>query len=93
MHTESIIYRRVTARLAELGMHRRELADILGVSYGTLHNKLCGITPWTWNEVRVMAVTLGFDVGNNPYEDMLRVYTIDAKPIPVRSAAATPDKQ
>lgn len=47
---DTIIYRKIVARAALLGITRREVADRLGVSYGTLHNKLCGITPFTLNE-------------------------------------------
>lgn len=50
MRTDSIVYRKVVARIALLGLTRREVADKLGVSYGTLHNKLCAITPFTLNE-------------------------------------------
>ncbi len=50
MRTDSIVYRKVVARIALLGLTRREVADRLGVSYGTLHNKLCAITPFTLNE-------------------------------------------
>ena len=50
MRTDSIVYRKLVARIALLGLTRREVADQLGVSYGTLHNKLCAITPFTLNE-------------------------------------------
>ena len=50
MRTDSIVYRKLVARIALLGLTRREVADRLGVSYGTLHNKLCAITPFTLNE-------------------------------------------
>ena len=46
MRTDFIVYRRITGRIAELGLTRRDVADQLGVSYGTLHNKLCAITPF-----------------------------------------------
>ena len=50
MRTDSIVYRKLVARIALLGLTRRQVADQLGVSYGTLHNKLCAITPFTLNE-------------------------------------------
>ena len=50
MRTDTIVYRKLVARIALLGLTRREVADQLGVSYGTLHNKLCAITPFTLNE-------------------------------------------
>lgn len=61
MRTDSIVYRRITGRIAELGLTRRDVADQLGVSYGTLHNKLCAITPFLWDEVRTLALLLHFD--------------------------------
>lgn len=61
MRTDSIVYRRITGRIAELGLTRRDVADQLGVSYGTLHNKLCAITPFLWDEVRTLALLLNFD--------------------------------
>ncbi len=50
MRTDSIIFRKIVARIALLGLTRRQVADQLMVSYGTLHNKLCGITPFTLDE-------------------------------------------
>lgn len=61
MRTDFIVYRRITGRIAELGLTRRDVADQLGVSYGTLHNKLCAITPFLWDEVRTLALLLNFD--------------------------------
>lgn len=60
MRTDSIVYRKITGRIAEMGLTRRDVADQLGVSYGTLHNKLCAITPFMWDEVRTLAVMLRF---------------------------------
>ena len=50
MRSDSIVYRKLVARIALLGLTRREVADRLGITYGTLHNKLCAITPFTLNE-------------------------------------------
>lgn len=61
MRNDGIVYRKITARIAEMGFTRRDVADQLGVSYGTLHNKLCAITPFLWDEVRTLAVLLHFD--------------------------------
>ena len=61
MRTDSIVYRRIAGRIAELGLTRRDVADQLGVSYGTLHNKLCAITPFLWDEVRTLAALLHLD--------------------------------
>jgi len=50
MRSDTIVYRKLVARIALLGLTRREVADRLGITYGTLHNKLCAITPFTLNE-------------------------------------------
>ena len=71
MRTDSIVYRKITARIAEMGWTRREIADQLGVSYGTLHNKLCAITQFTWDEVRTLKTILGWQ---GTLEDMLTRY-------------------
>ena len=60
MRIDSIVYRKVVARIALLGLTRREVADRLGVSYGTLHNKLCAITPFTLNEALQIKELLAF---------------------------------
>ena len=44
------VYRKITARITELGMTRSEVSDKLGVTVGTFHNKLCGFTPFTLPE-------------------------------------------
>ncbi len=59
MRTDSIVYRKVVARIALLGLTRREVADRLGISYGTLHNKLCAITPFTLTEAIQIKQILG----------------------------------
>ena len=48
--SDAIIYRKIVARIDLLGLTRHDVADKLGISYGTLHNKLCGITPFTLDE-------------------------------------------
>ena len=50
MTTDNIVYRKIVARIALLGLTRREVAEQMGVSYGTLHNKLCAVTPFTLDE-------------------------------------------
>ena len=50
MRTDPIVYRKLIARIALLGLTRREVARQLGISYSTLHNKLCAITPFTLDE-------------------------------------------
>ena len=60
MQSETIVYRKLLARIALLGLTRREVADRMGVSYGTLHNKLCAITPFTLNEALQLKELLGY---------------------------------
>ena len=71
MRTDSIVYRKLVARIALLGLTRREVADQLGVSYGTLHNKLCAITPFTLNEAIQIKAMLGLP---GPLEDAFERY-------------------
>ena len=47
---KNIIYRGVAAELVRQGKTRKEAADHLGISMGTLANKLRGITPFTLDE-------------------------------------------
>lgn len=60
MDTDSIVYRQIAARIALMGYTRRTVADLLGVSYGTLHNKLRAITPFSWTEVLQLANILAY---------------------------------
>lgn len=60
MKVDSIVYRKVAALITEMGYTRRTVADLLGVSYGTLHNKLCAITPFTWEEVLLLVEILDY---------------------------------
>ena len=66
-----IIYRKIAGLLEEMGYSRKSMADYLGVSYGTLHNKLCKITPITWDEVQKIADYLGWD---KPISDLMKEY-------------------
>ena len=47
---KDIIYRGVAAELVKQGKTRKEAAEHLGVSMGTLANKLRGVTPFTLDE-------------------------------------------
>ena len=69
MRTDSVVYRKLVARIAMLGLSRREVADHLGVTYGTLHNKLCAHTPFTLNEAISLRRLLGL---NEPLEELFR---------------------
>ena len=44
-------YAKLEGRIWEMGYKRREIAELLSISYGTLLNKLQGKTPWLWWEV------------------------------------------
>ena len=59
MYSVPVVYRKVVARIALLGLTRREVADQLGGSCGTLHNKLCDITPFTLKEAIQVKKMLG----------------------------------
>ena len=71
MRTDSIVYRKLVARIALLGLTRREVADQLGVSYGTLHNKLCAVTPFTLDEAIRLKQMLAIP---GPLEDAFQPY-------------------
>ncbi len=58
---DSIVYRKLAAHMTYMGMRRRDVADKLGISYGTLHNKLAGVTPWTLDECKAMKTILMID--------------------------------
>lgn len=49
-YIRNIVYRKIAARILEQGMTRREVADMLGITYGTLLNKLCAVTAFTLPE-------------------------------------------
>lgn len=81
MRTDPIVYRKLVARIALLGLTRREVAQQLGVSYGTLHNKLCAITPFTLDEAIHLKKLLAlpgaledcfqrFDRAKEPFNDL-----------------------
>lgn len=46
-----VVYRRIAARMALMDLKKTELAQLLGISYSTLQNKLCGVTEFTFSEV------------------------------------------
>lgn len=50
MKKSTIIYRKLAARMAMLDLKKTEVARILGISYSSLHNKLCGVTEFTLTE-------------------------------------------
>lgn len=51
MKNSKIIYRKLAARIALMDLRKTEVARMLGISYSSLHNKLCGVTEFTLSEV------------------------------------------
>lgn len=51
MKNSKIIYRKLAARMALMDLRKTEVARMLGISYSSLHNKLCGVTEFTLAEV------------------------------------------
>lgn len=51
MKNTKIIYRKLAARMALMDLKKTEVAGMLGISYSSLHNKLCGVTDFTLTEV------------------------------------------
>ncbi len=76
MNSDTVVYRKIVARIAMLGLTRREVADRLGVSYGTLHNKLCNITPFTLQEAILIKSMLGM---TGTLEDAFEKYPAPAR--------------
>jgi len=56
---DTVVYKAIVGRIAMLGMHRKDVAEKLNITYGTLHNKLCGITPFTLPEAFQLMELLG----------------------------------
>lgn len=50
MKSKRIIYRKLAARITLLGLKKTEVARLVGMSYSSLHNKLCGVTDFTLDE-------------------------------------------
>ena len=50
MKSSRIIYRKLAARMALLDLKKTEMAQLLGMSYSSLHNKMCGVTEFTLDE-------------------------------------------
>ena len=50
MRNRNIVYRKIYARMALLGVCKREVARLLGINYTTLQNKLSGVTDFTLTE-------------------------------------------
>ena len=55
------------------GYTRKAFADKMMISVGTLHNKLMGFTPWTWEEVCKMAELLRYQ---GPIQELMREYAL-----------------
>ena len=47
-------YPNLEVKIFKRGIKQKALADALGISVRSLHNKLKGIVPFTWPEVCVM---------------------------------------
>lgn len=47
----NVVYPVLEAEMAKRKVKRLQLAQVIGVSYKTLYNKLNGYAPFTWNEV------------------------------------------
>ena len=50
MKNSKIIYRKLAARMALMDLRKTEVARMLGISYSSLQNKLCGVTEFTLSE-------------------------------------------
>ena len=71
MKKNKIIYRKLAARMALLGVKKTEVARRLGMSYSSLHNKLCGATEFTLSEVLEIKELLCL---TSPIEDAFEKY-------------------
>lgn len=72
MKSNKIIYRKLAARIALLGLRKNEVARLLGISASTLHNKLCGVTEFTLTEVlalkKMLCMTSSIEEAFERYE-------------------------
>ena len=50
MSNRNIVYRKIYARMALLGLGKSEVARLLGINYSTLQHKLRGETSFTLDE-------------------------------------------
>ena len=48
---KKIVYRKVAARMTLMDLKQTEVARMLGISYSSLHNKLCGVSDFSFAEV------------------------------------------
>ena len=67
MSTEGVVYRKLTTRISLMGLSRREVAQRLGICYGTFRNKLCAVTPFTLDEAIRLKQILAF---HGPLEEV-----------------------
>ena len=76
MKMDSIVYRKIYAQITLLGLHRHDVAAKLGVSDGTLYNKLCGRTPFTLDEAlkikQILAIPSTIEEAFERYERSAR---------------------
>lgn len=72
MKNSKIIYRKLAARIALMDLRKTEVARMLGISYSSLHNKLCGVTEFTLSEVlrlkRLLCITGSIEDTFEKYE-------------------------
>ena len=66
-------YKNAAILIEYQGYTRQGFADLLMISVGTLHNKLCGLTPWTWDEVCKMAELLHYQ---GSLQELMREYAL-----------------
>ena len=71
MENSKIVYRKLAARMALLGVKKTEVARRLGMSYSSLHNKLRGTTEFTLSEVLTLKDLLCL---STPIEDAFEKY-------------------
>ena len=49
-NSKKIVYRKLAARMTLLALKKTEVAKMLGISYSSLRNKLCGVSDFTLPE-------------------------------------------
>ncbi len=73
MHSSNVIYRRLTARMALLGISKSEVARQMQISYSTLQHKLCGETAFTLAEAvrlhRLLSMPEPLEVAFERYDE------------------------
>lgn len=63
MKTHPAIRANVRAEMTRAGVRQQDLARLLGINQQAMSNRLCGVTPFRFWELEVIADALGCTIG------------------------------